>query len=110
MAVAVVDRLEAVDVDEQDADRFACPRRTRGLMREGLLERTAVAQPGERVLARELVCALTLALELLSQRAGPGRPEQREDRESPPQQDLGGDGDRPFAALGAIEQRSGGQR
>src|SRR5215217_6119789 len=96
MTMDVIDRLEAVDVDEQDTDRLIGPRRTRGLVRECLLERAPVAQAGERVLACELVCALALTLELLSQRAGASCPQHREDREPPPQQDLRGDGDRPL--------------
>ena len=65
MAVAVVDALEAVEVDEQQADAVS---RSRGLA-DGRIERlrqsSAIEQPGEAVPVREL---LGLCLALLEQR------------------------------------------
>src|SRR3954449_7130499 len=49
MAVAVVETLEAVDVDEGNAQRPLGTRRKRHLPRQRLLPRPAIAEAGQRI-------------------------------------------------------------
>src|SRR6266540_650180 len=53
MAEAVVEVLEAVDVDERDSGRRLHPLRAGGLGHESLVERAAVPEAGEAVGAGE---------------------------------------------------------
>ena len=61
---AVVDELEAVEVEEQHADRLPVPLRARERDLQELLEHRAVRQAGQRVVVREerdlLLCLLLL--------------------------------------------------
>ena len=52
MAMRVVDRLEAVDVDERDAERLRVARRALDLGAEGGEQRLAVGDAGEPVVRR----------------------------------------------------------
>ena len=54
MAVAVVDALEVVDVDEAEAERIAGALRRRERTLQALVEVTVVSEPGERVGERKL--------------------------------------------------------
>ena len=58
MAEGVVERLEAIDVDEGDAYRRVRPPRARDLRAERLVERAAVPHRGEGVGAGELLRGL----------------------------------------------------
>ena len=107
--MAVVDRLEAVDVDQQDTDGLAAPRRTRGLVHQRLLQRAAIAQPvsessrasSVRAGARAGAVAAARGCDLSTASRG---------SKARPQEDLCGDGDRPLIAHRAIDQRSSAQR
>jgi hypothetical protein len=48
VAEAIVDRLEAVEVEREHREELAVARVARDLVAEPLVERAAVGQPGER--------------------------------------------------------------
>ena len=54
MAVAVVEALEVICIDDQQGERLARARRSHGGPHESLLERAAVRQPRQRVRQRQL--------------------------------------------------------
>ena len=58
VAVRVVDRLEVVDVDDQQRERGALVARDRELQVELLLERSVVAETGEPVTERVEACTI----------------------------------------------------
>jgi len=52
VAEAVVDRLEVVEVDEEDADAAATPGRAGDRVGDAVAEEGAVGEAGERVVER----------------------------------------------------------
>lgn len=69
MALAFIDQLEAVDVDEHQRGRFAGVFGLRQRLLGACAEHDAVGQAGQRVVERELMHALADLLAFQRQRA-----------------------------------------
>ena len=62
MTKAVIDVLEAVDVDDEEREQMLTPHRTIRLRLEAAVEVPAVEEPGERIRLRQTLEGLILLL------------------------------------------------
>jgi hypothetical protein len=98
VAVRVVDRLEPVEVPDDEAERSPLTTRARDLDLERLLEGEPVPEPGERVPARDVVGAPARLAQSRALSAEEGEDDARDHGENDEQQLAGNVGREPLVA------------